>query len=165
MLIGVHKEYSNKINKTGIDFSDLPEDVVRNTEKFMDDKNIFSKLLTKYIRRNTNKNKDDLKLKSVWDKIKYDEEYKSSTKTKKQKDQYNYNALQTFLKNKYGQECIEKDKSSGVLILKDFHLLNDGEENNEDGDGDTTKTELIVDDDDDDDDSDESTDGDNNSEN
>jgi hypothetical protein len=161
MLIGVHKEYSNKINKTGIDFSDIPEDVVRNTEKFMDDKNIFSKLLTKYIRPYKRNEDENMKLKSVWDKIKFNEDYKKAiNKSDKNKEQYSYNALRTFLKNKYGQECIDKD-TNGVLILKGFHLLNDEEEDSEDDDGDINKKEKKVDDDD----SDESTDGDNNSEN
>ena len=100
ILLDVYKEH--KKEKGGIHFK-FPQSITKRTAEFIENQNPFGKIMKEYYEVYTPSPTDKpIKLKTVWDKIKYVEEYKSMTT--RQKKEYSRDELYEYLKKHYKVE-------------------------------------------------------------
>jgi hypothetical protein len=133
LLIGVYKtfSYTDKDNgKKGMNFEDIPEDVIRNTESFLDQQNKYAQIVpglicfayekvdeeNPYLKQSTTAY---LKLKDIFSYFKETEEYKDFTK--KEKRDHNYERFCLFMYSKYGSEFVKQNRNK-VMCLYGYRI-------------------------------------------
>jgi hypothetical protein len=113
ILLDVYKEH--KCDKDGIDFK-IPKCLRQRTEAFIENQNPFGKIMKEYYVV------DDLvkavKIKSIWDKVKELDEYRSMTT--RQKKEYSRDELYDYIKKNYETET----SPQGVTTVFKLKFLN-----------------------------------------
>jgi phage/plasmid-associated DNA primase len=113
ILLDVYKEHKEETG--GIDFK-IPKCLIQRTEAFIENQNPFVKIMKEYYAVDETVTKP-VKIKSIWDRVKDTEEYRSMTT--RQKREFSRDELYEYIKKNYETKTI--DQATFVYKIREIN--------------------------------------------
>jgi phage/plasmid-associated DNA primase len=112
ILLDVYKEHKEETG--GIDFK-LPNSLRQRTEAFIENQNPFVKIMKEYYA--VDEKAEKVKIKTIWDRVKDTEEYRSMTS--RQKREFSRDELYEYVKKNYDTKTI--DQATFVYNIREIY--------------------------------------------